>query len=174
MSELDRPPYILPQYRGGTRPSYIRQNQLVDSINRSNTGVAPPYQLEPDLPANTGLLNNISITIDGGGSNIASGSPSLGGATVELPYDCTILSWTVEADVSGSIAIDVTRAVKAVPSTSIVGSGNKPTLSSQQYASALVSGWTSVALAQGDIIGFALSGTPATCTRVTVTLRVAC
>jgi hypothetical protein len=114
-----------------------------------------------------------TITIDGGGSVLSSTNPTMGGATVEVQRDCSIVQWTVEGDAAGAIVVDVTRANKAVPSTSIVGSGNKPTLTaSNQYASAAPSGWTSVDLKQGDIIGFAVISAT-TVTRVTVTLRVA-
>ena len=128
-----------------------------------------PYYVFTRVP----MASNIVITIDGGGSVITSSLPTLGGATVEVPYDCTIVNWTVESDTSGSIAVDVIRANKNVPSASIVGiSGNKPTLTAQQYASAVPSDWTSLALVQGDIVGFTISGTPASVKRVTVTLRV--
>jgi hypothetical protein len=113
-----------------------------------------------------------TITIDGGGSVLSSTNPTMGGAVVEAARDCSIVQWTVEGDDSGSVVVDVLRANKAVPTASIVGTGNKPTLSSAQYASAAPSGWTSVDLKQGDIIGFAVISAT-TVTRVTVTLRVA-
>lgn len=112
----------------------------------------------------------VSIVIDGGGSAITTGSPTMGGATVVIPSARTIVSWTVEADASGSIVVDVLRANAGVPSASIVGGGNKPTLSSAQFAGPTnVSGWTSTALAANDVLGFSVSSA-ATVTRVTVTL----
>jgi hypothetical protein len=170
--EANRPPNLI-QLFGRQKLSAGHLSKLARAINRSNTGVDPPYQVLPPSPPFGQLLQNITITIDGGGSVIPA-AMALGGATVEVPSVARILNWTIEGDVSGSIVVDVTRANKDVPATSIVGGGNKPTLSSAQYASAAPSGWTSVALAPGDIIGFSISGTPASVTRVTVTLRVAC
>ena len=173
MPQHNRPAHVVPNFRGRAKPDYRRLNELGDAINRSHTGTPPPHGETIKTAGRPVLLTNITITIDGQGSVIAAGM-DLGGATVEVQMPCTILNWTVEADASGSIVVDVTRANKGVPSSSIVGSGNKPTLSSAQYASAAPnSSWTSVQLAQGDVIGFSVSGTPATVKRVTVTLRVA-
>ena len=157
-------------------PEHVRALQAqVQALSRSFGGI-PGYVdstgYHPRRQTSKSLLGSISITIDGGGNVISSTNPTLGGATVEVPANCTITNWTVEADASGSIAVDVTRANKAVPSTSIVGAGNKPTLATAQYATAAPASWTSVDLVEGDIIGFAISGTPATVKRVTVTLRV--
>lgn len=113
--------------------------------------------------------SNISVTIDGGGTVISSSNPSMGGATVVIPAACTIMGWVVEGDTSGSIVVDVKRANAAVPSASIVGAGNKPTLSGAQYAAAAPTGWTSNALAANDVIGFSVSSAT-TVQRVTVTL----
>jgi hypothetical protein len=117
-------------------------------------------------------MNELSITIDGGGSAITTSSPTMGGATVKVPMACSIVGWTVESDASGSIVVDVLRANAGVPSLSIVGSGNNPTLSGEQYASAAAnSSWTSKALAANDIIGFSVISAT-TVQRVTVTLTV--
>ena len=45
----------------------------------------------------------ITATIDGGGSAITTGVK----AYATIPYDCIIKSWTLIADTSGSIVIDV-------------------------------------------------------------------
>ena len=172
MPEINRPPNLLPPHRSHARQSAKRQNETIEAINRTNTGVAPPFGVYLESYPVQSTLANITITIDGGGAAITTSSPTMGGATVEVPCACQIVNWTVESDASGSIAVDVTRANKAVPSSSIVGSGNKPALSTHQYASAAPSGWTSVQLAQGDIIGFSVASAT-TVQRVTVTLRVA-
>ena len=169
--ELNRPPNLIPRV-GRQRLTIGQVNALSGAINRGASGVNPPYQVLPPATPQAGTLDNITITIDGGGAAIPA-AMALGGATVEVPRGCNIVNWTVEGDASGSIVVDVTRAAGAVPSASIVGTGNKPTLASAQYATAAPSGWTSTDLAAGDIIGFAVSGTPATVKRVTVTLRVA-
>jgi len=95
--------------------------------------------LSADLPSSFG------ITVDGGGSVITTGSKGF----VTIPYDKTILNWYLVAGITGSIVFDIKRN-----GTSIIGTGNKPTLSSQISANAAVSGWTSVALTAGDILEF--------------------
>ena len=106
---------------------------------------------------------------------ITAAVPTTSGACVLITIPCRIMKWTIFADVSGSAVVDIWRANGAVPTSanSIVGSGNKPTLSSEQFASAVPNNaWTSVQLNPGDLIGFGISGTPSTCTRVTVALTV--
>ena len=172
-NDSNRPPNLIPPFNR-RKLSASHLTKLGKAINRGNSGVDPPYQVLPPVVAtDTGqTLAGLCITIDGNGAVIAAGM-NLGGATVQVQMACKVTKWTVEGDASGSIAVDVQRAAGGVPSASIVGSGNKPALSSQQYATAAPTGRTSVALAAGDIIGFAISGTPTTVKRVTVTLQVA-
>jgi len=119
-----------------------------------------------------GVNNNIAmlpIIIDGGGSVITTGAKGF----LPVPWGCTISTWSVIADQSGSITIDILRANNAVPSASIVGGGTKPTLSSAQFAGLVApSGWTSTGLAANDWLGFSVS-TVATVTRVTLSLQLA-
>lgn len=75
---------------------------------------------------------------------------------IEVPYSGTITDWVIRsinpADgtlLSGSIVVDIKRS-----GASIIGGGNKPTLSSTSSNSAAVSGWTSVAVTAGDILAF--------------------
>jgi hypothetical protein len=89
----------------------------------------------------------MGITIDGGGSVPATGSKGF----VTIPLVGTIANWYLAADQSGSCVIDVKRS-----GSSIVGAGNKPTLSSAQSGNAAVSSWTSTAISAGDIIEFNL------------------
>jgi hypothetical protein len=116
-----------------------------------------------------GVNNNqsaVEFVIDGGGSAITTGNKG----QVYIPYACTINAWQVIADQVGSIAVDILRANLAVPVTSIVGGGNKPTLTAQQLVVAAPSGWTSTALAVDDFIAFSVTSVT-TVTRVTVSLR---
>lgn len=112
----------------------------------------------------------IGITIDGGGSAITTGVKGY----VEVPYACTITGWTLVADQSGSIVIDVWKDTYAnAPPTvadTIAGS-EKPTLASVQKNQDLtLSTWTTTVTA-GDIIGFNVDSA-STVTRVTLTLKV--
>ena len=172
MPTLDRPAYVVPGFRGGKHIHARRLNEIVDGINRPNIGTPAPRAIQAKTRGREVLLTNLTITIDGGGSAITTSSPTMGGATVQVPCACMIMGWTVESDASGSIAIDVTRANKDVPSESIVGSGTMPGLSSAQYADDTPTSWTSVNLAQGDVLGFSVASAT-TVQRVTLSLTVA-
>lgn len=115
--------------------------------------------------ASLGVVD-VGIIIDGGGGVILAGQKG----QVHIPFSLSISKWWVMADQSGSIVVDVLRANNAVPSASIVGAGNSPTLSASQYTSAAPSGWTSTALAADDWITFSVTGSPSSVTRVTVVL----
>lgn len=110
----------------------------------------------------------LGLTIDGAGSPITTGSKGY----ITVPYDCTIDLWTVLGDQAGSVTVDVKRATYAAfpTTTSIVGAGGKPTLSSARKAQSAPTGWTSIALAAGDVIEFTIDSA-ATITRLSVSLR---
>lgn len=118
-----------------------------------------------DAIGNSNTLTDVEFIIDGGGNPITTGVKGF----VRMPFPAAIVSWAVMADQSGSIVVDVLRANNAVPVTSIVGGGNKPTLSSAQFTTANPSSWTSTTLAQNDWLGFSVSSA-ATLTRATVDL----
>jgi len=109
---------------------------------------------------------DLTIVIDGGGTVILGGQKG----QLHIPYPMTISKWWVMADQSGSITVDILRANNGVPSTSIVGGGNMPLLSSSQFNSASPSGWTATTLATDDFIAFNVTGTPSSTQRVTVAL----
>lgn len=138
------------------------------------------YRATPLLALNAGAggfvvdtvgVNNNNVDaqfiIDGGGNVITTGVKGF----LRIPWGTTIGFWTVMADQSGSIVVDILRANNAVPTTSIVGAGNKPTLSSTQFIGAFPTGWTSVSLAANDFIGFSVVSAT-TVTRVTVDLEM--
>jgi hypothetical protein len=108
------------------------------------------------------LNSAIGFVIDGGTSTPTTGAYCL----LALPYACTVNSWYIAGDSSGSAAVDI-----LVAGTSIVGAGNKPTLSTAQTASASVSGWTDVNLAQNDLLTVNLDSI-STCKRLNIQLRV--
>jgi hypothetical protein len=113
-----------------------------------------------------GAVNvDVEFVIDGGGNPISTGTKGF----LRLPYPALVAFWAVMADQSGSIVVDLLRANGTIPTTSMIGSGNKPTLSSQQFATAAVSGWTSAILATNDWLGFSVISA-STVTRATVDL----
>lgn len=111
----------------------------------------------------TGAVRDFGITITGGASVVATGAAT---ASVTVPFTGTITKWYLSANQSGSVVVDVKRG-----GTSIVGSGNLPTLSSQQTNSAAVSGWTSVAVTAGDVFTFNVNSS-ATLTSVTLVVSL--
>lgn len=117
-------------------------------------------------------VTSIGITIDGGGSAIATGVKGY----VNVPYACTILQATLTGDVSGSIVIDVwklafsTSALPTVANT-ITAPATKPTLSSAKGAQdATLTGWTT-SVSAGDTIGFNVDSCTTT-TKATLVLKV--
>ena len=96
---------------------------------------------------------SIQFVSDGGGSVLATGVKSY----VTVPYNCTVKSWTILAENSGSIVVDVWKDTYAnYPPTvadTIAGS-EKPTISSgiKNQDNSLTT-WTT-ALSEGDILAF--------------------
>lgn len=114
-----------------------------------------------DDTGKTTTTATFGITIDGAGAVPGTGSQGF----LTIPYACTIANWYMAANASGSAVIDIKRS-----GSSIVGGGNKPTLSSQISANAAVSGWTSVSVSAGDILEFNLNSA-STLTRVNLLLK---
>jgi hypothetical protein len=139
------------------------------------------YRLTPLAALNSGLggfvcdsigVNNqataIEMIIDGGGSAIVGGVKGY----LQIRPAVNIVNWQVMADQSGSIVVDILGATAAIPTTSIVGSGNKPTLSTSQYSGVVTpSGWTQTLLAAGTWLGFNVTSAT-TVTRVSVVLAL--
>jgi hypothetical protein len=132
--------------------------------------IAPALLVSPfntTVLAALGFQADQSIMIDGGGNVLQTGA----GKFTHVPFACTINNWSVMADVSGSVVVDVLRANSAVPSSSMVGGGNKPTLSSSQFSGNVApSGWTSTAFAKDDWIGWSVISAT-TVTRITAVLN---
>jgi hypothetical protein len=140
------------------------------------------YRLTPLLALNGGLggfvcdaigVNNnvaeLPFIITGGGVAVTTGAKGF----IPVPWAATITGWSIIADQSGSITIDILRNNNAIPVASIVGGGTKPTLAAAQFAGNTVPvGWTSTALVAQDYLGFTVS-TVATVTQVTLTLFLA-
>lgn len=114
----------------------------------------------------TSQTKSLGITVDGGGSTITTGAKGF----IAVPFACTISSWSVVGDVSGSIVLDVLKGAGVIPTVSITASA-KPTLSSAQLAvQQAVTGWTT-AVAAGDVLGFNVDSAT---TIKRATLTIAC
>jgi len=111
----------------------------------------------------------LEFIIDGGGSAITTGQKG----HLEIPFACTISGWTILADQSGSIVVDVWKDTYAnFPPTvadTIAGS-EKPTLTAAQKNQDLALGTWTTAVAAGDILAFNVDSV-ATVTRVLISIR---
>jgi hypothetical protein len=111
----------------------------------------------------------INYVIDGGGSAIASGSKGY----MEIPLACSINGWTMMADVSGSIVVDVHKCNYAnFPSANTIAGSELPSLTSViKNQNTSLTTWTPV-LSKGDILEFLVDSAD-TVKRVTVSIRAA-
>lgn len=114
--------------------------------------------------------DTIQFIIDGGGSVITTGIKG----DIEIPFSCTAQGWTILADVSGSIVVDIWNDTYAnYPATvadTITGS-EKPTLSAASKNQDLtLTTWTT-SLTRGNILRYNVDSA-STVTRVTVVIRV--
>lgn len=112
---------------------------------------------------------DIAFTFDGGGSALVASSKNY--KVIDFP--CTILGWTVLADQSGSVTFDVKKAAYAgFPTMTSITASAQPALSSARNAqSSTLTGWTTQVNA-GDVLEFDVTGTPASVTRATLSLKV--
>lgn len=111
-------------------------------------------------------LVDIGEIIDGSGNVVTTGQRG----QIHIPFPMTIQKWWVMGDQSGSVTVDVLRANNGVPSSSIVGGGTAPNLSSSQFASSAPSSWTATTLAKDDFLAFNITGSPSSVQRVSVYL----
>jgi len=113
-------------------------------------------------------VGSFGVTVDGVTTVIQVGQVGY----VEMPYDGTIIGWSITANVSGSIVFDVWKATAVIPTVAntIIGTGTKPSLSSTQINISTPTGWTTVSFNAGDIIGFYVDSAT-TIKRATLTLR---
>lgn len=119
--------------------------------------------------ANLGY-STITYVIDGGGATITTGLKGY----LEIPFGCVIDRWTLLADQSGSIVVDVWKDTygNAPPVVGdVITASAKPTISGAVKAqSSTLTGWTT-SITAGDILAFNVNSV-ATVQRVTLSLRV--
>lgn len=125
-------------------------------------------EVKSDLSIQSNVIT-ITYVIDGGGSAITTGQKG----HIEIPFACTITGWTILADQSGSIVIDVWKDTYAnFPPTdadSIAGT-ELPTLSSAQKNQDLALGSWTTAVTAGDILAYNVDSV-ATVERITLSIR---
>ncbi len=164
--------------------------RFMDADNSNYAAITAPTSITSDytitLPAANGAANDVlqfdasqnasfvsntrtlNFVIDGGGSAITTGVKG----HIVLDGDYTVTGWTIIADQSGSIVVDVNRATYAnFPTTASIAGTELPTLSSAQKAEDLtLSSWTTT-LSARDVLEFQVDSAT-TVTRVTVALRL--
>lgn len=94
-----------------------------------------------------GALPPIGCSIDGLGSVIVAGQVGFSG----IVNAGTISGWSVIGDVTGDVVFDIKRN-----GVSIIGAGNKPTITGGTNATDTTSGWTSTTIAEGDFIEYVI------------------
>jgi len=144
----------------------------------SCTGLSLTTGVTGTLPVangGTGITNNpnvLSVTfiIDGGGSAITTGIKG----DITIPFACTINEWTLLADQSGSVVVDIWKDTYAnYPATvadTITGSAKPTITTATKGQSSTLTGWTS-SITAGDTIRFNVDSAT-TITRVTLSLKV--
>lgn len=125
-----------------------------------------------------GASASFGLTIDGGGSAITTGQKGY----VQLPFGCVITGWSILADQSGSISIELDAQANSAPpsapvlpdtTTDKISASAPIALSTAQSASSGTSGvstW-STTRAIWDVFGFNVASVT-TVTRVTVVIHV--
>lgn len=113
--------------------------------------------------------SDIIFVIDGGGSAITTGVKGY----VEVPFGCTVSQWTLLADQSGSVTIDVVSDAYSSygTNTSMVGAGTKPSITTATKNQSAPASWTTTSITAGNIVGFNVTAAT-TVTRVTIALKV--
>ncbi len=132
------------------------------------SGSATVAQLPADIP-----LGAVGITIDGGGVAITTGLKGY----ISIPFNCTIVSATITADVAGAIVIDVWKDTYAnfppVVGDKITASA-PPTIAATNQSStdSTLTGWgVGKTITAGDVLAFNVNSCT-TITKATLVLKV--
>lgn len=156
----------------GTSEGYIEVEETLITISPALLvlGDISGTTLYGNLSGTTDSQKQITITFDGGGSAITSGSNTF----VQVPYNATITGWNIFSDVSGSIQIDVWKTDYAnYPPTiaNTIAGSEKPTLTAQDKNQDLnLTTWTT-SVTSGDILYFTVDSA-STVTKVVLTINI--
>jgi hypothetical protein len=100
-------------------------------------------------------VKELAITFDGGGSVLTTGQVNI---FYTIPYDATIMGWSLTGSPTGSLIVDVWKAFGVIPTVAntIVGA-TPPTITANQIqASNNLLGWNT-SVRQGDIFEFSIT-----------------
>ncbi len=99
----------------------------------------------------------VTFDINGVGIVIAAGTKLPGAAP--LVAGGTLIGWKMTCTPSGSVSVDLLRSTSGDPSVSMVGTGTKPSISSNTEAHGTITDWTtSMVLTANDRLAVTLSG----------------
>ena len=148
-------------YQTGAGATAFIANGTQGQLMTSNGTSAPSWQSQ---------VLSITFIIDGGGTVITTGIKG----DLEIPFPCTITQWTLLADTSGSIVVDIWKDTYAnYPPTvadTITGSAKPTITTTTKGQSSTLTGWTTT-IAAGDTLRFNVD--PVTpITPVTLSLKV--
>lgn len=102
------------------------------TLNVLNPGANEQIEIVASAPAAL-RDGGFGASFTGSGGVVTTGSKG----KITIPFGFTITNWFINGDVSGSCVVDI-----KVAGVSIIGAGNKPTLSAASSANSAVSGWT--------------------------------
>lgn len=146
----------LTQYTGSFTGSFT--GSLLGTASFANTASF--------VPSTAGIM----YIIDGGGFSLTTGVKG----DLSIPFNCTINSWRLLADQSGSITMDVWKDTYGnyppIAADSITGSAQISITNNAKNESSTLTGWTTNITA-GDTLRFYISSV-STITRVMLTLNV--
>lgn len=160
--------------------------QLPIAVGIDGTEIVPIVQAGTDKRTTTGAIGRIGIAsalpgaieflIDGGGGTI--GAATWGYMVV--PFNATLSSWTMAADQTGSITINVWKCTytqfdpPTTPSASNdITNGHSPAITAaKKNQDTNLSDWTTVTLTEGDVLAFNVPSTATTISRVTLSLSL--
>lgn len=157
---------------GGSERVRVTTNGGVAFGGASNYGTTGQALVSAgDLsPVWTTQYLSISFIIDGGGVTITTGIKG----DLTIPFACTIQEWTLLADQSGSVVVDIWKDTYAnYPPTvadTITGSALPTITTATKGQSSTLTGWTTT-IAAGDTLRFNVNSAT-TITRVTLSLKV--
>ena len=134
----------IPSLTGYATESWVGSQNYINSTNLATTS----GDIVAQIPS---ITHDIVVSIDGGGSAIVSGTT----VWSQVNYNCDIQSWTLLADQSGSIQLDIWKDSYANyppdDSDSITASA-PPTVSGViKNTSSTLTGWTTT-ITSGDIL----------------------
>lgn len=157
--------WYLISYTKTTAPSSAGINQLTQDVTAGPGSGSQPTTLKTNLRVG-------SFGVNAGNGQVVLIPGQVGYWTA--PYDGVITGWAIQGNnASGTVQFDVWKASGTIPtiSNSIVGSGTKPYLSSEQYRSEAAT-FDDLTFSAGDVFGFYIDSSPSPSILVWAALQI--